>query len=115
VNRLEAWGSLRYALPVVAIAGVMAALLANPTTLGVPGYLTELAYLAVVVVIWVMVWDPIEKLLFDSFFIRLRIRALRKLVAARVVFIYRPSSSVPSEPAPEEPSSLDSIQSFLGG
>jgi len=115
VNRTEAWGSLRFALPVVVLAGLVAGLLTSPSTFGVTAYLAELAYLAVVVVIWVMLWDPIEKLLFDSFFIRLRIRALQKLVAAKFVFVYRPAPSTPVGPDPIGQSPLDSIRNYLSG
>jgi hypothetical protein len=88
VNATEGWGSLRYALPVVIAAAIVAGLFTNPSTLGGPAYLTTLAYLIVLVVIWVMLWDPIEKLLFDSYFIRLRIYALHKLVRAKFTFVY---------------------------
>lgn len=115
VNRTEAWGSLRYALPVVAVAAIIAGLLTIPSTLGVPVYLTELAYLVVVVVIWVMVWDPIEKLVFDSYFIRLRIRALHKLAAAKIVFAYRPGPSATAGSAPVDNSALESVRNFLDG
>jgi hypothetical protein len=115
VNRIEALGSLRYALPVIVVAGLVAALFTNPSTLGLPNYLATLVYLVVVVIIWVMVWDPIEKLLFDSFFIRLRIRALQKLVAAKIAFAYRPGPSTPVGPAPSERSPLESVRDYLGG
>jgi hypothetical protein len=116
VNRVEAWGSLRYALPVVAVAAVIAGLFANPSSFGLPGgYVSTLAYLIVVVIIWVMVWDPIEKLLFDSYFIRLRIRALQKLVAATIVFGSRPGPSPSVVPAPIDPTALESIHKVLEG
>jgi hypothetical protein len=115
VNRIEALGSLRYALPVLVVAGLVAGLFANPATLGVPDYLATLVYLVVVVVVWVMVWDPVEKLVFDSFFIRLRIRALQKLVAAKIVFAYRPGPSTPAGPEPIERSPLESVRDLLGG
>ncbi|MGD0250382.1 MAG: hypothetical protein ABSB97_05800 [Thermoplasmata archaeon] len=115
VNRVEAWGSLRYALPVVIVAGLIAGLFANPSTIGLPSYVSTLVYLVVVVVIWVMVWDPIEKLLFDSYLIRLRVRALHKLVAAKIVFAYRPSPATPAGPVPTDPSPLESIREYLEG
>ena len=113
VNSTEAWGSLRYALPVVAIAAIVAAWLTLPSKFGVPTYVTELAYL--VVVIWVMVWDPIEKLVFDSYFIRLRIRALHKLAAATIVFAYRSGHSTPVEPAPSDRTPMETIKNLLDG
>ena len=115
VNRIEALGSLRYALPVLVVAGLVAGLFASPSTLRVPDYLATLVYLVVVVVVWVMVWDPVEKLVFDSFFIRLRIRALQKLVAAKVVFAYEPGPSTPVGPEPIEHSPLESVRDLLGG
>ena len=96
VNRTEGLSSLRYSIPVVAVAALVVLLVTNPSTLGGPPYLTELAYLVVVVVIWVMLWDPLEKLVFDSYFIRLRIQALHKLANAKITFAYR---SGPSPPA----------------
>jgi hypothetical protein len=115
VNSTEAWGSLRYALPVLVVAGLVLGVLTSPSTFGLPVYLTELAYLIVLVIIWVMVWDPIEKLLFDSYFIRLRIRALNKLAAAKVVFVYRQGVSPAAKPTPVDPSPLDSIHAILEG
>jgi hypothetical protein len=115
VNRIEAWGSLRYAIPVVAVAAVIAGLFANPSPFGLPGYVSTLAYLIVVVIIWVMVWDPIEKLLFDSYFIRLRIRALQRLVAAKIVFASRPGSTPSAVPVPIDHTALESIQEVLEG
>jgi hypothetical protein len=115
VNRIEAFGSLRFALPVVAVAAVFAALLSEPSLLGLPDYVTSFAYLVTVVVVWLMVWDPIEKLLFDSYFIRLRVRALKKLVAARITFAYRPGAPVVADPAVFEDSPIDSIIDTLEG
>jgi hypothetical protein len=115
VNSTEAWGSLRYAIPVVALAAFVAGLLTNPSTLGVPSDVSQLGYLVVVVVIWVMVWDPIEKLLFDSYFIRLRIRALQKLARASVSFVYRPPTATPPAPDTTDPSTLDSIRDIIEG
>jgi hypothetical protein len=90
VNRSEGVGSLRFAIPVVIIAGLVAGYLSLNTSLLGPSYLTALAYLIVITIVWVMLWDPIEKLLYDSYLIRLRVFALEKLAAARVVFVYRP-------------------------
>jgi hypothetical protein len=115
VNSTEAWGSLRFALPVVVVAALIAGLLTVPSKWGVPVYLAELAYLLVVVVIWVMVWDPIEKLLFDAYFIRLRIRALHKLAKAEITFAYRPGTPATAGPAPSEKSPSESIRNFLEG
>ena len=115
VNRTEALGSLRYGIPVVAVAAVFAGLLANPATLDAPIYLSQLAYLIVIVVIWVMVWDPIEKLLFDSYFIRLRIRALHKLATAKVQFAYRRAPVRFAGSVIADQSTLDSIVDLIEG
>lgn len=90
VNSTEGWSTLRYAIPVVVVVGLIAGLLTNPSTLGVSPYLTEIAYLVAIVVTWVMLWDPIEKLVFESYFMRLRIRALQKLAKAKISFLYGP-------------------------
>ncbi|MGP8075219.1 MAG: hypothetical protein ACLP8Y_00535 [Thermoplasmata archaeon] len=91
VNRTEGVGSLRFAIPVVIIAGLVAGYLSLNTSLLGPSYLTALAYLIVITIVWVMLWDPIEKLLCDSYLIRLRVFALRKLAAAKITFVYRPT------------------------
>jgi hypothetical protein len=91
VNRTEGMGSLRFAIPVVLIAGLVAGYLSINTSLLGPAYLTELAYLIVITVVWVMLWDPIEKLLYDSYLIRLRVHALRKLATAEIAFVYGPA------------------------
>jgi hypothetical protein len=101
VNSTEGWSSLRYAIPVVVIAGLVAGLLTNPSTLDAPAYLAEIAYLVAIVVTWVMLWDPIEKLLFDSYFFRLRIRALNKLAKAEISFVSRPTPFAPAGSTPD--------------
>jgi len=58
-------------------------------------YLTALAYLVFITIVWVMLWDPIEKLLFDSYFIRLQSRALHKLAAAKIAFVYGSTPAAP--------------------
>jgi hypothetical protein len=115
VNRIEALGSLRFALPIVVVAAFFAGLLSSPSTFHIPDYLDTFAYLIVVVIIWLMVWDPIEKLFFDSYFIRLRIRALQKLVAAKIVFVNRPATATPTNPSSSQVSALDTIQKVLEG
>jgi hypothetical protein len=115
VNRTEAWGSLRYSIPAVVAAAVVAGLFTNPSTLGGPAYLSGLAYLVALVIIWMMLWDPLEKILFDSYFIRLRIRALRKLAAAQVTFTYGPGPSAPAEAVLAESSPLETIRDVIEG
>ena len=101
VNRAEALGSAWYSIPVVALAGIVAGLLytlgySSPLSPRASDYFVVLVYLVFITVVWMMLWDPLEKLLFDSYFIRLRIRALRKLAAAPVTFVYRPLASAPA-------------------
>ena len=97
VNRTEGWGSLRFAIPLVLFAALIAGLLStNPSALGGSTYFTAIAYLVFITIVWVMLWGPIEKLLFDSYFIRLRIHALRKLAAAKVVFRSGPLPAAPA-------------------
>jgi len=99
VNRTEGVGSLWYAAPLVAVALlVMGLLYSQVGALSGTGYLIALTYLIFATIVWVMLWDPVEVLLFDSYFIRSRIRAQRKLSAATVEFTY-PSGTLPS-PAP---------------
>jgi hypothetical protein len=97
-------GSLRYAAPLVAVALlVMGLLYSQVGALSGTGYLIALTYLVFATIVWVMLWDPVEVLLFDSYFIRSRIRALRVLASAAVEFTYRsttPLSSGPSVPGP---------------
>ncbi len=115
VNRTEGLGSLRYSIPVVAAAAFVVGVFSVPSTVGVPAYLSELTYLVALVVIWLMLWDPLEKLLFDSYFIRLRIRALQKLAAAKVTFAYRAGAVAPGGTAPVDNSPLETVQRFIDG
>jgi len=101
VNRTEGVGSLRFAIPVVIIAGLVAGYLSLNTSLLGPSYLTALAYLIVITIVWVMLWDPIEKLLYDSYLIRLRIYALRKLAAVKIAFVYLPAPATLAGAVPD--------------
>lgn len=97
VNRSEGMGSLRYAIPFVVVALLVAGLFY--TQLGAASgasYLEALTYLVFITIVWVMLWDPLEVLLFNSYLIRRRVRALRKLARAPVRFTYpRVESSGP--------------------
>jgi len=98
VNRSEGFASLRYAVPVVLLAVlVIGVFYSEVGALSAEGYVAALVYLLFVVVVWVMLWDPIEVLLFNSFFLRLKIRALRKLAEANVRFVYSQSEEPPRE------------------
>ena len=90
VNRSEGIGSLRYALPLIAVALLVAGIFY--TQLGVTsgeGYFAALSYLVFITIVWVMLWDPLEVLLFNSYMIRLRVHALQKLSRASLTFTYR--------------------------
>ena len=98
VNRSEGLASLRYAVPVVLLAVLVIGIFYSQVgALSAEGYVAALVYLLFVVVVWVMLWDPIEVLLFNSFFLRLKIRALRKLAEANVRFVYSQSEEPPRE------------------
>ncbi len=87
VNRTEGIAAFRYAVPVILVAGLFAGLFYTQLgTESARGLLLALGYLVLITVVWVMLWDPMELLLFDSFFLRLKARALRKLAAATVRF-----------------------------
>ena len=94
VNRAEGLGSLRFAIPLVAVALLTAGLFYSQVgQLTGTGYLAALTYLVLIIIVWVMLWDPIEVLLFNSYLLRSRVRALRKLATASVVFEYGPESA----------------------
>ncbi|MFZ0699900.1 MAG: hypothetical protein WAN74_06925 [Thermoplasmata archaeon] len=50
------------------------------------GFHTLVIYFVLPVLVWVLMWDSIEKLVFDSMFIQMRARALRKLRDATITF-----------------------------
>ena len=101
VNRSEGLGSLRYSIPLTLVALLLAGLFYTQlgSASGV-GYLEALTYLVFITIVWVLLWDPLEMLLFDSYLLRLRVRALRKLARARVTFTY---GSTGPGPLPEDP------------
>jgi len=100
INRTEGLGSLRYSIPLIAVALLVAGLFYAQIggSIGV-AYLEALTYLVFITIVWVMLWDPLEMLLFDSYIIRLHVRALNKLARACVTFTYRPS---PASAQPDE-------------
>ncbi len=90
VNRSEGLGSLRYAVPLVLAALLVAGLFYTQIggTTGV-SYLEALTYLIFITIVWVLMWDPLEMLLFNSYMIRRRLRAFQKLTRGPVTFVYR--------------------------
>jgi len=95
VNRADGLGSLQFSIPFVLVALLIAgAVYLQVGVVSGAGFLEALVYLVFITIVWVMLWDPIELLLFDSYLIRRRIRALQKLSRARVTFVY------PTSPGP---------------
>lgn len=95
VNRREAVGFLPIGMPLVIVALVAAGLLyvvPGATSPDLRTLLTALLYLLFISVVWVLLWDPIEKLLFDGYMLRRRVAALSKLGAASIRFTYVPPS-----------------------
>jgi len=91
VNRTEGLESLRYALPLVVLAGLVAVIASSGVLEGeLPPGLLSFIYVVFVVVVWVLIWDPIEMILFDSHLFRLRMRALRKLESATYTVVRHP-------------------------
>lgn len=91
VNRAESIGALRYSVPFLLLAGVAAGILSTTSVVeGGGANILTLVYLFFLVILWVLLWDPIEMLLFDSYILRLKRRAQRKLASAGVRFVYRP-------------------------
>lgn len=92
VNRVEGRGSFRFGLPYVlvalAIAGGLYLELPDLLSTRLIAFVTALFYLVFITIVWVLLWDPIEKLLFDGYFLRQRRTALAKLGAAPVRFEY---------------------------
>lgn len=94
VNQREGWGFFRRTFPLLVLALALAGLFSvyGPSFPKGPvgELLTALFYLLFITVVWVLLWDPIEKLLFDAYLLRARIAALQKLGEASVLFTHRP-------------------------
>lgn len=99
VNRTEGWGSFRYAVPFLALFGVLSYALYS---LVLPNFqfLITLIYLVAISVVWVMLWDPIEKLIFSGYLIDVETAAYRKLATAPVRFEARSGSGASGQPVP---------------
>ncbi len=108
VNQREGWGFLRRSMPLLLgallVAGVLY-LFGPDFPVGPIGDLvTTLFYLLFITIVWVLLWDPIEKLLFDAYLIRSEIAALGKLAEATVRFV--PDRGAPNSTAPLDSSAL---------
>ncbi len=89
VNRAEGFGSLRYAIPLIVAALLIAGLFYTQLGRGTgESYLEALTYLVFITIVWIMMWDPLEMLLFNSYMIRRRRRAFEKLAHASIAFSY---------------------------
>lgn len=92
VNQTEGWGFFRRTFPLLAVALALAGGLVvfGPDFPSGPlgTFVTTLFYLLFITVVWVLLWDPIEKLLFDAYLLRARQHALAKLAAASIRFSY---------------------------
>lgn len=99
VNRTEGLGSLRFAIPLVLAALLVAGFFYTQLggTTGV-SYLEALTYLIFITIVWVLMWDPLEMLLFNSYMIRRRLRASQKLALGPVTFIYRSAPGPRTDP-----------------
>ena len=92
VNQREGWGFLRRTFPLL----IAALALAGVLTIYGPGFptgpvgelITALFYLLFITIVWVLLWDPIEKLLFDAYILRSRIAALERLGEAQIRFVH---------------------------
>ncbi len=83
VNRIEGWRSF-----LLGVAGsLLAAAIVVPIRLWIGPDFLLLEFL-LVVVIWILMWDSLELLLFDSMFLRMKRAALVKLRDAEVRFRY---------------------------
>lgn len=99
VNQREGWGFLRRTFPLLIAALAVAGLLYVYEPIGTAGTIgdlvTALFYLLFITIVWVLLWDPIEKLLFDAYLLRSHIRALACLQDAKVRFVPQPASTNP--------------------
>lgn len=94
VNQREGWGFLLRMLPILIVALGIAGLfyVLEPTFVSESwrALAVALVYLVFITIVWVLLWDPIEKLLFDAFLLRARIHALARLADATVEFARGP-------------------------
>ena len=92
VNRTEGWGSFRFGAPLVLVAllvaGALYLELGDQLGTSLVAFFTALVYLVFITVVWVLLWDPTEKLLFDAYFLRARAIALGKLARATIRFTH---------------------------
>ena len=94
VNQREGWGFLLRSLPLlvasIAVAGVLSVYEGFEKTAATAALVTALFYLFFITIVWVLLWDPIEKLLFNAYLLRARIRALGMLAEAPIRLVLPP-------------------------
>lgn len=90
VNQHEGWGFLARMLPILVVALTLARILyvlePGLSSESLKALAVALVCLVFITIVWVLLWDPIEKLLFDAYLLRARIRALGRLQIATVRF-----------------------------
>ena len=91
VNQNEGNGSLMYVLPSIIVMLVAITLgafffIANPAD--VPIYVLVLPGSFLVILLWVFIWDPLEKILFNSYFLQFRVDVLKKLATVPIRYVY---------------------------
>ncbi len=98
VNRVEGVGSFRHTVWMLLGAGIIAlvvylvAAVLPPQTLLVT-FLTAFLYLATITVVWVLFWDPFEKVVFDGYMLRAHTLAVEKLCRSTIRFTYAGGTS----------------------
>jgi len=97
VNQREGWRFMLRSFPLLVAALLVAGILFVYEPVGKTGTIGDivpaLVYLLFITIVWVLLWDPIEKLVFDAYLLRLRIAAFAKLEAAPVRFALSPVTS----------------------
>jgi len=97
VNQREGWISMRILIPLAVAFGIPAGLVyyfAPDYIHGFAGLVLAAGTLGTAVIVaWIWVWDPIEKLTFNPVSLKARVNALRKLSAARIEFSYRSAAT----------------------
>ena len=98
VNRVEGVGSFRHTAWMLLGAGIIALVVyivvavLPPQTLLV-AFLTAFLYIATITVVWVLFWDPFEKVVFDGYMLRAHTLAVEKLSRSTLRFTYSGGTS----------------------
>jgi hypothetical protein len=84
-TRRRGWRATVVALILLSIFLTLASLLASEATTGLPSLLRRTLEYGFEITGWVMLWHPIELLVFEPFLLKDKIAALRKLAQLQVV------------------------------